>query len=175
MNLMLTWVSPVKGWHGHCARPSHYFRRLISFKVSIAISRSATIRLSGAFSVSKVFRCLTSLVGLQDSEPLAPDVGRLLADLVLARRVGDRTSVGLAQDRNHLLFGESTLSHGLLARGGSHSLKFSVAVNSWAGRIRWYIEAKIEISPNARSPVERRKSPGIALQQIHVLSRTPIS
>lgn len=73
------------------------------------------------------------VAGLQDSELLAQDVDRLLADLVLARRVGDRTAVGFAQDRNHLFFSESTLSHGLLAKGGSHSLKFSVAVNFRAG------------------------------------------
>jgi hypothetical protein len=31
----------------------------------------------------------------------------LLADLVLLRDLGDRRLVGLAQDRDHLLFGET--------------------------------------------------------------------
>src|SRR5689334_10921776 len=39
---------------------AHHFRRLISFRVSIAISRSASMRLSLAFSDSKARKRLTS-------------------------------------------------------------------------------------------------------------------
>ena len=49
------------------------------------------------------------------AELLAPGVDGLLADLVLARDLCDRRAIGLAKHRDHLFFGESTLSHGLLA------------------------------------------------------------
>ncbi len=53
--------------------------------------------------------------GVHCTELLPPAVDGLFGDLVLARHLGHGGSVGLAQDRDHLLFGESTLSHGLLA------------------------------------------------------------
>src|SRR5690606_27636631 len=54
---------------------------------------------------------------VERTELLAPDVDRLLADLVLARDLSDRTRIGLAQDLHHLFFGEPALLHGLLATG----------------------------------------------------------
>src|SRR5690606_22637264 len=54
---------------------------------------------------------------VQLAEALAPAVQRLFADLVLAGDLGHRYAVGLPQDRHHLFFGESALSHGLLASG----------------------------------------------------------
>ncbi len=51
--------------------------------------------------------------GLQLAKALAPSVNGLLADLVLLRDFGDRATVGLPQDRNHLILSESTLLHGL--------------------------------------------------------------
>ena len=56
-----------------------------------------------------------SAVASKLTEVLASDVDRPLADLVLARRLGDRRAVGVPQDGNHLLFPESTHPHGLLA------------------------------------------------------------
>src|SRR4051812_46063469 len=41
-----------------------------------------------------------------------PVVDRLFADLVLLRDFSDRCLVGLPQDRDHLLFGETDLLHG---------------------------------------------------------------
>jgi hypothetical protein len=55
------------------------------------------------------------ITGFEYAELLAPDVDRLLTDLVLARGLSNLPSVGLPQDRDHLLFAESALSHGLLA------------------------------------------------------------
>ena len=55
--------------------------------------------------------------GLQLAKTAPPGVNRLRADLVLPGDFGDRCLVGLPQDRDHLLFGKTTLLHGLLARG----------------------------------------------------------
>ena len=72
--------------------------------------------------------------GLHLAELRAPTVQRLFADLVLARYLGDRSTVGLAQYRNHLFFGEPALSHGLLAGSGGHSLKLPMRRKSRAGQ-----------------------------------------
>ena len=45
---------------------------------------------------------------------LAPGVDCLLAEHVLLGSLGNRRAVSFAQDGDHLLFGESTLPHGLL-------------------------------------------------------------
>ncbi len=58
---------------------------------------------------------LLHIAGFEHAKLLSPDVDRLLTDLVLARSLGDRSAVGLPQNRDHLLFTESALSHGLLA------------------------------------------------------------
>jgi len=55
------------------------------------------------------------IAGFKHAKLLSPDVDRLLTDLVLARGVGNRSAVGLPQDRDHSLFTESALSHVLLA------------------------------------------------------------
>src|SRR5690606_526577 len=54
---------------------------------------------------------------IQLAKPLAPAIQRLLADLVFAGDLGHRRPVRLPQDRDHLFFSESALSHGLLASG----------------------------------------------------------
>ena len=92
-------------------------------------SRGACVTLPRRFregfcgSSSPFFVVLRSFFGLQPlyigrrelTEVFAPSVDRLLADLVLLGRLGDRRTVCLAQYRDHLLFVESTLPHGLLA------------------------------------------------------------
>jgi hypothetical protein len=55
------------------------------------------------------------VAGFEHAKLLSPNVDRLLTDLVLARGLSNLPSVGLPQDRDHLLFAESALSHGLLA------------------------------------------------------------
>src|SRR5690606_21974128 len=65
----------------------------------------------------------------QLAEPLAPHVQGLLADAVLLGHLRDRRLVGLAQALDHLLFGESGLSHGLLPCS-SHPLKFGLVRKS---------------------------------------------
>ena len=63
------------------------FRRLISLSVEISSSRSASSRLSFAFSASKAQP--PHVAGLEFAEVLAPDVDGLLADLVLLGRFSD--------------------------------------------------------------------------------------
>lgn len=53
---------------------------------------------------------------LQRAKALAPGIDALLADPVLLSDLGDRTTVGLAQDGDDLGFGETTLSHDFLSR-----------------------------------------------------------
>src|SRR5690606_18205703 len=55
------------------------------------------------------------VVGLHLPEVLAPGVDGCIADLVLLGSLGHAGAVCLTQHGNHLLFSESTLSHGLLA------------------------------------------------------------
>src|SRR5271169_2196858 len=52
---------------------------------------------------------------LERPEPSPPHVDRLLANLVLPCHLRDRTPIGFAQNRDHLLFGKSNLLHRLLA------------------------------------------------------------
>ena len=52
---------------------------------------------------------------LQFAETAPPGADRLGADLVLPGDLGNGCLVGFPQDRDHLLFGETTLLHGLLA------------------------------------------------------------
>src|SRR5690606_40645854 len=71
---------------------------------------------STLFPYTTLFRSLH--VGrVQLAKPLAPAIQRLFADLVPAGDLGHRCPVRLAQDRHHLFFGKSALSHGLLASG----------------------------------------------------------
>ena len=55
--------------------------------------------------------------GLQFAETAPPGVDRLSADLVLSGDLGNGRLIGFPQDRNHLIFGKTTLLHGLLAGG----------------------------------------------------------
>ena len=50
----------------------------------------------------------------QAAKVLPPALDRLGADAVLVRHVRDRLGVGLPEDRDHLLVGESRLLHGPL-------------------------------------------------------------
>ena len=62
--------------------------------------------------------------GLQLAETAPPGVNHPGADLVLLGDFRNRRPVRLPRDRDHLLFGESTLLHKLLAgQRESHSLK----------------------------------------------------
>jgi len=112
---------------------AHHFRRLISLSVSISRSRSARMRLSFAFSPSSVRSRLIS-VGSRPAKMTTPVVDRLLADPVFSRDIGDRRLVGLSKNRHHLFFTESNFLHGLLAYRGSHSLKLSAVLKTWAGQ-----------------------------------------
>ena len=80
----------------------------------VAISRSATIRLSFTFSDSSSRSRFTS-AGSELAEPPAPDVDRLFADFVLLDDLRDRGPIRLAEDPDHLFFGESNFLHQLLA------------------------------------------------------------
>ncbi len=93
---------------------AHHFFALISLSTEMSRSRSASSLFSRAFSASSALQPL-DIVRRELTEVLAPGVDGLLADLVLLGRLGDLRAVGLAQDGDHLLFGESTLPHGLLA------------------------------------------------------------
>ena len=92
----------------------HTFFRVISLRTSSSRSRSATIFFSRLFSCSSCRSRFTS-DGSKRAEMLPPAVDRLRADAVLLGHLGHRLLVGLAEDRDHLLFGESRLLHGSLA------------------------------------------------------------
>src|SRR5690348_3852097 len=60
----------------------------------------------------------------------APAVDRLRADAVLLRHLRHGLLIGLAQDGDHLLFGESRFLHGPSFLRGRHSLKLQVVRKS---------------------------------------------
>src|SRR6185312_10667609 len=72
---------------------------------------------------------------LQLPEVLAPDVDRLLADPVLLGDLGHRRTVGLTQDRHHLLVGKSALSHRLFLLGEEPSFQKSADRKRQAGQV----------------------------------------
>jgi hypothetical protein len=98
------------------------------------------------------------------AEVLAPGIDRGLADLVLLGRLGHRGAVCLAQDRHHLLFRESTLSHGLLG-GWSHLLWESMSRRNRAGQhvVGQLVDYKGELEPHnfARNPAFLERLHGI--------------
>jgi len=91
--------------------------------------------------------------GIESAEVTTPVVDRLLADLVLPRDLRDRRLVSLAQDRDHLLFGETGFLHGLLASSGSHSLKLRLVRRTWAGQDFMRVEYFMVSAPRERDQI----------------------
>src|SRR6185437_6856396 len=76
---------------------------------------------------------------LQAAEVFAPGVDRLRAHTVLLRHLRDRFLVGLPQDRDHLLVGESRLLHGSLSGPRAPFSQVS-AGPKFAGQVRTYTD-----------------------------------
>jgi hypothetical protein len=92
---------------------AHHFRQLISLNVSIAISLSATMRLSLAYSV---FSSRNRFTTVGSSFPNRRRQTQIVRSPILCL-LGDFRGgvlIGLAQDRSHLLFGKSDFFHQLL-------------------------------------------------------------
>jgi hypothetical protein len=83
-------------------------------------------------------------------EALPPGVDRLLADLALLGRLGNRGPFGFPQDRDHLLVRESTLSHQLFLIGEEPSFRRSGVRKSRAGHFGASAAHAVTLRPRHR-------------------------
>ena len=120
---------------------AYHFFRVISLRTSSSRSRSAHHLLQPPVFLLQLPQAL-DVRGLQRAEVLPPAVDRLGADAVLLGHLRHRPLVGLAEDRHHLLFGESCLLHGSLS-GPRAPFSQASAGPKIAGQVSWVDVVKV--------------------------------